>query len=237
MKVRATVANHAGLVSPRPACFTAPMRTFFLLLAATFFTTVANAAGWELHEDAKTGQQAAASTVTGTGPQGAVKVTLVIHHRRGAPLKVVKKGEITELPIIIELCVDRFESVKGFDFLAFEGPDSAVAGKRLTTVAIDAGKDQFTKRYTQGGWINQLAWLLHSPEKPGATASKGSDDFTFGIGDASRDVNDFITITKLLQQSPTKIEVTVSDAKDAKRALHFAFPTDNVSEVIGKLMR
>ena len=214
------------------------MRVLSILLATSIFSTTAGAAGWELHEDAKTGRQAAASTVTGTGPQGAVKATLVLHHRRGQPLKVLKKGEITELPILIDLCVDHYESAKGFDFLAFEGPDATAADKRLVSVTIEAGKERFAKRFTQSGAINQLAWLLDAPGATAAASSrKGSDDFTFGVGDSIPDVKDFITITKLLQQSPTKIEGTVTDSKNPKHILHFDFPTDNAAEVIGKLMR
>ena len=64
---------------------------------------------------------------------------------------------------------------------------------------------------------------MKSPETTAtASSQKHSDDFTFGIGDASRDVKDFITITKLLQQSPTKVEVSVTDSKDPKRTLHFS---------------
>ena len=228
---------HTALVAPRAACFTPRMRILSLLLAA-ISTTTAGAAGWELHEDAKTGAQAAACTVTGAGPHGAAKATLVLHHRRGQPLKLVKKGNVTDLPIIIELCVDGFEAVKGFDFLAFEGPDAPAADKRLVSVTIEAGQEHFAKRFAQSGWINHLAWLLQGPEKADpASSPKEPDDFTFGIGDASREVKDFITITRLLQHSPTKIEVTVTDAKDPKRVLHFSFPTDHAAEVIGKLMR
>jgi hypothetical protein len=226
--------RYHALVAPRPACFTPAMRILLLLLATALLQRGAHAAGWELHEDAKTGAQVAACTVTGTGPRGPAKATLVLHHRRGQPLKVVKKANVTELPIIIELCVDGYESVKGFDFLAFEGPDAPAADKRLTAVTIEAGKERFAKRFNQGGWINQLAWLLESGAK---TDSAKANDFTFGIGDASRDVKDFITITRLLQQSPTKIAVSVTDAKDPKSALRFAFSADQAAEVIGKLMR
>lgn len=229
------MSAHPALVSPQPACFTLAMRCLPFLIAAAIVTTTANAVGWELHQNAKTGAQAAASTVTGTGPQGPVKATLVLHHRRGAPLKVVKKENVTELPIIIELCVDAFESVKEFDFNAFDGPDAPAAGKRLIMIAIEAGKERFTKRFNQSGGINQLEWLLHLGE-PTSTAA-AAHDFTFGIGDPSRDVKDFLTITKLLRQSPSKIEITVTDFADAKRILHFTFPTDNVGEVISKLMR
>jgi hypothetical protein len=226
---------HPALVSPQPACFIPRMRILSLLLATAITTTTARAAGWELHENAKTGAQVAASTVTGTGPEGSAKATLVLHHRRGQPLKIVKKDNITELPIIIELCVDGYESVKGFDFLAFEGPDAKAAGKRLTSVTVEAGTERFAKRFTQGGWINQLAWLLNGEDTK--TAPTTSHDFTFIIGSTTGNLKDYIAITKLLQQAPTKIEVTVTDSKNPKRLLRFAFPTGNVSEVIGKLMR
>lgn len=211
------------------------MRCLTFIIAAAIVTTTARAAGWELHQNAKTGAQAAACTAMGTGPQGPVKATLILHHRRGAPLKVVKKDNVTELPIIIELCVDAYESVKGFDFNSFEGPDAPAASKRLISITIEAGKERFAKRFNQSGGINQLEWLIHLGE-PTSTAA-AAHDFTFGVGNPTRDVKEFITITKLLRQSPSKIEITVTDFTDAKRTLHFTFPNGNVGEVIGKLMR
>ena len=52
-----------------------------------------------------------------------------------------------------------------------------------------------------------------------------------------RSLKDFIAITDLLQKSPSKIEVLVTDFTTPKRTLHFNFATDNVSEVMGKLMK
>jgi hypothetical protein len=222
----------------RSACFIRSMRVVSLLLAVVFFGSMAKGAGWELIEDAKTGNQVAACTVNGTSPQGAVKATLVLHHRRGQPLKVTKKGAVTELPMIIELCVDAFESVKGFDFSAFEGPDATAADKNLVAVTIDAGVEHFVKRFNQSGWINQLDWLLKAPGTGDPiSSSKNPDDFTFGIGDASRDVKDFIAIAGLLRKPEAKLEVTVTDSKDAKRQLRFVFPSDHATEVIAGLMR
>jgi hypothetical protein len=213
------------------------MRLLSLLLAGSISTSAAGAADWKFHEDGKTGRQAATSTVTGTGPGGAVKATLVIHHPHGMPLKVIRKGNATELPIILELCVDHFETVKGFDFLKFEGPDAPAADKALVTIMIEAADGHFSKRFTQGGWINHLAWLLPDEKTDTALSPKGSDDFTFGIGDAIKDLKDFIAISRLLQKSPTKIEVIVTDSKDPKRTLHFSFPTSSAADVIGKVMR
>jgi hypothetical protein len=212
------------------------MRSSLLLLAGLIFSSVAKGDGWELHAAPKGDAQVAICTVTGTGPEGPAKATLLIHHARGVPLKIIKKRDVTELPIVIELCVHNFASVRGFDFDKFEGPDAPARNKPLVSVAIEAANEHFAKKFGQSGSQNSLRWLL--PEtKIDASSLNDSADFTFVVGDPMMRLKDFITITDLLQKSPSKIEVTVTDFTNPKRTLHFNFATDNVSEVIGKLMK
>jgi hypothetical protein len=214
------------------------MRSILLLLAGLIFSSVAKGDGWELHADPKGDAQVAICTGTGNGPEGPAKATLVIRHARGGPLKIVKKHDVTQLPIGIELCVHNSVSVKGFDFDKFDGPDAPALNKALVSVAIETANEHFAKKFRQSGFQNSLGWLL--PEtKMDASALNDSADFTFGIGGSNedKDLKDFIAITDLLQKSPSKIEVSVTDFTTPKRTLHFNFATDNVSEVMGKLMK
>lgn len=212
------------------------MRSIVFLLAGLIFSSVAKGDGWKLHAASKGDAQVAICTVTGTGPEGPAKATLLIHHARGGPLKIVKKRDVTELPIVIELCVRNSASVKGFDFDKFDGPDAPAGNKPRVSVAIEAANEHFAKKFGQSGSQNSLRWLL--PEtKMDASSLNDSADFTFVIGDPMRSLKDFIAITDLLQKSPSKIEVTVTDFTNPKRTLHFNFATDNVSEIMGKLMK
>jgi transcriptional regulator with XRE-family HTH domain len=65
----------------------------------------------------------------------------------------------------------------------------------------------------------------------------GVSQQTISYVERGKNLKDFIAITDLLQKSPSKIEVSVTDFTTPKRTLHFNFATDNVSEVMGKLMK
>ncbi len=193
-------------------------------------------AEWQFQEDPANRSRVAFVTANGVDSSGKpFRATLLLHCLTDRPRA---NHAISRSPSAMELCVQDFQSIKAFDFEAFEGPDAKAAGRKLLQIEIAGDKGKVVEKFAVSGWINRLAWLLERrktgvEEKPDA----GPHDFTFGIGNVTKEQARYLRIASAIRDpSTTAIMLRLQEVDHPERTLRIEIPRKGATEALEKLL-
>ncbi|MFN7973699.1 MAG: hypothetical protein U0166_15340 [Acidobacteriota bacterium] len=172
--------------------------------------------------------------MTGSGPGGPCRATLVLTHRASAERAPVTKDGATTPPVIAEIWIADSADAKGFDLDEYEGPDAPSGDAKLVTVTVSTKGKAWTRHWTCSGWYSPLE------DPTSLTGDRGPDDplaFVFGLSNAFKNHAELVEMTDLLSAGADAFTIELAGKAKPATRLRFAIPLDGAADAVEKLMK
>ena len=131
------------------------------------------------------------------------------------------QGEGVTGLLSLEFTVSPAESIKGFDFRYFEGPDAPGGDQKLMRITVTRADKRFVHTFYQAGY-----W---SAEVDGG--------FVFETSDVTRDKRSpFRKLLNQLREGGQSLEIAVTDGKNPARVISVTYPLSGSKSVFKALL-
>jgi len=121
----------------------------------------------------------------------------------------------------LEFTVSPAQSIDGFDFEYFDGPDAPAREERLMKITVTQGSDHFVHTLYQNGY-----W-----------SAEVTDGFAFQSADLTRDAQSEVrALLEQLREGAQSLEIAITDGRNHSLVLSATFPLSGSRSVFEALL-